>query len=81
MYIAGAILIFVGIIFNVIRIKWFNENDAVGIITIELIGIGLKPNKDKTYLIKTVMEFEKVPFKTAVLYFMIFTLESLGYHI
>lgn len=41
MYIAGAILIFVGIIFNVIKIKWFNENDAVGIITIELIGIGL----------------------------------------
>ena len=41
MYIAGAILIFLGIIFNVIRIKWFNENDAAGIITIELIGIGL----------------------------------------
>lgn len=43
--------------------------------------IEIKPNKDKTYLIKTVMEFEKVPFKTAVLYFMIFTLETLGYHI
>lgn len=43
--------------------------------------IEIQPNKDKERLIRIVMEHEKVAFDTAVLYFMLFTLSSLGYHI
>ncbi|MBQ6979655.1 MAG: hypothetical protein IJQ07_03325 [Clostridia bacterium] len=43
--------------------------------------IEIQPNKDKERLIRIVMEHEKVAFDTAVLYFMLFTLASLGYHI
>lgn len=41
----------------------------------------IKLSKDKIRLLEIVMEKERVPFDRAVLYFMIFTLESLGYHI
>lgn len=41
MYIAGATLILVGIFFNFIRIKLFNDNDLALIVVTELIGIGL----------------------------------------
>lgn len=41
----------------------------------------IKPSVDKIRLLEIVMEKERVPLDTAVLYFMIFTLESLGYHI
>ncbi len=41
----------------------------------------VKLSKDKAYLLNVVMEKEGVSFNEAILYFMIFTLESLGYHI
>ena len=43
--------------------------------------IEIKLSKDKSYLLDVVMEKEKASFYEAILYFMIFTLESLGYHI
>lgn len=43
--------------------------------------VKIKLNKDKERLISIVMEKENVSFGEALLYFMIFTLESLGYHI
>ena len=41
----------------------------------------IKLSKDKVELLEIVMQKERVPLKDAILYFMIFTLESLGYHI
>ncbi len=38
-------------------------------------------SKDQARLLQTVMEKERIPFREAILYFMIFTMESLGYHI
>lgn len=43
--------------------------------------IGIKLSKDKARLLEIVMEKEKIALSIAVQYFMIFTLESLGYHI
>ena len=43
--------------------------------------VKIKLSKDKERLISIVMEKENVSFGEALLYFMIFTLESLGYHI
>ena len=43
--------------------------------------VKIKLSKDKERLISIVMEKENVSFGKALLYFMIFTLESLGYHI
>ena len=43
--------------------------------------VKIKLSKDKERLISIVMEKENVTFGEALLYFMIFTLESLGYHI
>ena len=43
--------------------------------------VKIKLSKDKERLIRFVMEEENVSFLEALLYFMIFTLESLGYHI
>ncbi len=43
--------------------------------------IKIKLSKDKERLVHIVMEKENVSFGEALLYFMIFTLESLGYHI
>ncbi len=43
--------------------------------------IEIKLSKDKAHLLEVVMEKENVSFGQAILYFMIFTLESLGYHI
>ena len=43
--------------------------------------IKIKLSKNKEQLISIVMEKEKVSCGEAILYFMIFTLESLGYHI
>ena len=43
--------------------------------------VKIKLSKDKERLISIVMEKENVSFDEALLYFMIFTLESLGYHI
>ena len=43
--------------------------------------VKIKLSKDKKRLINIVMEKENVSFGEALLYFMIFTLESLGYHI
>ena len=43
--------------------------------------IKIKLSKDKERLISIVMEKEHISFGEALLYFMIFTLESLGYHI
>ena len=43
--------------------------------------IKIKLSKDKERLIGIVMEKEAVSFDEAILYFMIFTLETLGYHI
>ena len=41
----------------------------------------IKLSKDKIELLEIVMQKERVPLGKAVLYFMIFALESLGYHI
>jgi hypothetical protein len=38
-------------------------------------------SKDQVHFLQVVMEKERIPFREAILYFMIFTLESLGYHI
>lgn len=43
--------------------------------------IEVKLNKDKAHLLEIVMEKENVSVSEAILYFMIFTLDSLGYHI
>ena len=43
--------------------------------------VKIKLSKDKERLVHIVMEKENVSFGEALLYFMIFTLESLGYHI
>ena len=43
--------------------------------------VKIKLSKDKERLISIVMKKENVSFGEALLYFMIFTLESLGYHI
>ena len=41
----------------------------------------IKLSKDKLRLVRIVMEKESISFHDALLYFMIFTLDSLGYHI
>lgn len=43
--------------------------------------VEIKLTKDKARLVGVVMEEENVSFTDAILYFMIFTLEALGYHI
>lgn len=43
--------------------------------------VKIKLSKDKEHLVSIIMEKENVHFKTAIMYFMLFTLESLGYHI
>lgn len=43
--------------------------------------VKIKLTKDKEHLVSIIMEKENVHFKTAIMYFMLFTLESLGYHI
>ncbi len=43
--------------------------------------IEIKLSKDKEYLISSIMETINVSLKKAILYCMLFTLESLGYHI
>lgn len=43
--------------------------------------VEFKLSKDKERLVGLIMEKEKVSFDEAILYFMLFTLESLGYHI
>lgn len=43
--------------------------------------VKIKLSKDKERLVNLIMEKEDVPFEVAILYCMLFTLESLGYHI
>lgn len=43
--------------------------------------VNFRLSKDKARLVEIVMEKENTSFGAAILYFMIFTLESLGYHI
>lgn len=43
--------------------------------------VEIKLSKDKERLVDLIMKKEKVPFQQAILYFMLFMLESLGYHI
>ena len=43
--------------------------------------VEIKLSKDKTRLLEIVMEKENVALEDAILYFLIFALESLGYHI
>ena len=52
--------------------KWENLDDPI---------VKIKLSKDKERLVSVIMEKENVHFKTAIMYFMLFTLESLGYHI
>ena len=49
--------------------------------TIDNPRVEIKLTKDKLRLLEIVMEKERVPMERAVLYFMIFALQSLGYHI
>ena len=44
-------------------------------------GVEFKLSKDKERLVGLIMDKENVSFEVAILYFMLFTLESLGYHI
>ena len=43
--------------------------------------IEVKLSGDKVYLINTIRGMENITYNTAIQYFMLFTLESLGYHI
>ena len=43
--------------------------------------VKFKLSKDKERLVNLIMEKEQVSFQTAILYFMLFALEALGYHI
>lgn len=43
--------------------------------------VKIELNKDKERLVSVIMEKENIQFKTAIMFFMLFTLESLGYHI
>lgn len=43
--------------------------------------VKFKLSKDKERLISLIMEKEDISFETAILFFMLFTLESLGYHV
>ena len=43
--------------------------------------VEFKLSKDKERLVGLIMDKENVSFEVAILYFMLFTLESLGYHI
>lgn len=52
--------------------KWENLDNPV---------VKIKLSKNIVRLLSVVMEKENVHFKTAIMYFMLFTLESLGYHI
>lgn len=52
--------------------KWEKLDDSI---------VKIKLSKDKERLVSVIMEKENVQFKTAIMFFMIFTLESLGYHI
>lgn len=60
---------------------WGHDDPYKGYKKLENPQVEIKLSKDKIRLLEIVMEKERVPLGRAVLYFMIFTLESLGYHI
>ena len=63
---------------------WGHENWGANDFVLEKLDnsiIEVKLSGDKVYLINTIREIEGVTYKEAILYFMLFTLESLGYHI
>ena len=49
--------------------------------TLENPKVQIKLTKEKARLLSILMEAEKVSYTEAILYYMIFTLEALGYHI
>jgi hypothetical protein len=60
---------------------WGHDNPDRDWQTLENPIVELKLSKDKERLVAIVMEKEKISLPEALLYFMIFTLSSLGYHI
>ena len=60
---------------------WGHDNPDREWKTLENPVVELKLSKDKERLVAIVMEKEKISLPDALLYFMIFTLSSLGYHI
>ena len=60
---------------------WGHDNPDRDWQTLENPVVELKLSKDKERLVAIVMEKEKISLPDALLYFMIFTLSSLGYHI
>lgn len=60
---------------------WGHDNPYRKMEKLEDPIVKIKLSKDKERLVSVIMEKENVQFKTAIMYFMLFTLESLGYHI
>ena len=60
---------------------WGHDNPDRDWQTLENPVVEFKLSKDKERLVAIVMEKEKISLPDALLYFMIFTLSSLGYHI
>ena len=60
---------------------WRHDNPYRKLEKLDNPVVKIKLSKDKERLVSIVMEKENVHFKTAIMYFMLFTLESLGYHI
>ena len=60
---------------------WGHDNPDRDWQTLENPVVELKLSKDKERLVAIVMEKEKISLPDALLYFMIFALSSLGYHI
>ena len=60
---------------------WGHDNPEAERESLDNPTIEFQLSKDQARLLQTVMEKERIPFREAILYFMIFTMESLGYHI
>ena len=60
---------------------WRHDNPYKKLEKLDDPVVKIKLSKDKERLVSVIMEKENVHFKTAIMYFMLFTLESLGYHI
>lgn len=60
---------------------WRHDNPYTKLEKLDDPIVKIKLSKDKERLVSVIMEKENIQFKTTILLFMIFTLESLGYHI
>ena len=60
---------------------WGHDNPEAKRENLDNPIIEFQLSKEQSHFLQIVMKKERIPFREAVLYFMIFTLESLGYHI